>query len=180
MTEEPSLSITRNQLFTGEPRTSHAAHADRMGEHAVEQLENGDLLQASEKAWRAAVHELARIARQNGGRLDSHRQVKNFVSQLSVKHNDRRLWLLASAVENAHTNFYKDTMTPSDVKIRRRSVGRTPVPAPALRASPLRKGEGAARSGPGLTCPQPPFPRTREPQTPAARGAHRGETPCLT
>ena len=110
-------SITRKQLYTGEPRASHSTHSDRMAEHAKEQLDKGDRVQASEKAWGAVVHELARIARQKGKRLDSHGAVKDFIRQLADKHNDRMLWLLAGAVENAHTNFYKDTMKPSDIKL---------------------------------------------------------------
>ena len=31
------LSISRKQLYTGEPRASHSTHADRMAKHAVEQ-----------------------------------------------------------------------------------------------------------------------------------------------
>ena len=48
------------------PIEDHAVHSDRLIRHAWEQLEQGDRLQASEKAWGAVAHALKRHRRAAG------------------------------------------------------------------------------------------------------------------
>ena len=48
-------------------------------------LEQGDRLQAGEKAWGAIAHSLKVIAEQRGWRNDSHRQMENIAHQITVE-----------------------------------------------------------------------------------------------
>lgn len=54
------------------PIEDHAVHSDRLIRHAWEQLEQGDRLQASEKAWGAVAHALKDIAARRGWRNRTH------------------------------------------------------------------------------------------------------------
>ena len=54
------------------PIEDHAVHSDRLIRHAWEQLEQGDRLQASEKAWGAVAHALKDIAARRGWRNRAH------------------------------------------------------------------------------------------------------------
>lgn len=54
------------------PLEDHAVHSERLIRHAWEQLEQGDRLQASEKAWGATAHALKAIAARRGWRNRAH------------------------------------------------------------------------------------------------------------
>ena len=50
-------------MTTTEPIESHAVHSQRMLDHAVEMIAQGDRLQASEKIWGAAAHRVKQSRR---------------------------------------------------------------------------------------------------------------------
>ena len=59
------------------PIETHKVHSERLMRHAEEQLAKGDRLQASEKAWGAAVHRLKDIANKRGWEVrHAHRSVR--------------------------------------------------------------------------------------------------------
>ena len=51
----------------------HITITHSMLEHAEERLQEGDLIQASEKGWGAVAHYLKAVAKQRGWRNESHR-----------------------------------------------------------------------------------------------------------
>ncbi len=102
---------------TRQPIESHETHSKRLMEHAFEQLEKGDRLQASEKAWGAVAHALKAIAKERS-------EGKRRRERLSYRtHADAERVMLAIAsgspnraaiisgfdvAEGLHRNFYED------------------------------------------------------------------------
>ena len=108
--------------FLGEPLDPE----DRLGLHlklsekylrdAEDFLAKGDYVQASEKAWGAAAQMVKVVAAREGRVLRSHRELHEYVAELSKKVGDReviRLWLAASSL---HQNFYENWLPGDAVK----------------------------------------------------------------
>lgn len=76
--------------------------------HAEDELRNGDLLQASEKAWGAVSHFVNSVARNRNWPLGSHRQLidnaNRLINQDPANASHRRRLLLS--IEALHANFY--------------------------------------------------------------------------
>ena len=84
--------------------------------HADEQLQDGDLPQASEKAWGAAAHYLKAVAKRRGWRNESHRDLFSINSRLIRETDDpERMALLFGNLNGLHSNFYEDWYTEVDV-----------------------------------------------------------------
>ena len=90
------------------PREDHAVHSERLIRHAWEQLEHGDRLQASEKAWGAAAHALKAIAERRGWRNRAHTHNEAIAVHLAKLSGDERIFPLYQAAEMLHRNFYED------------------------------------------------------------------------
>ena len=77
-------------------------------ENAEDELRNGDLLQASEKAWWAVSHFVNSVARKRNWPLGSHRQLidnaNRLINQDPTNASQRRRLLLS--IEALHANFY--------------------------------------------------------------------------
>ena len=88
----------------------HREISERFLSHAEEELEKGDLLQASEKAWGAVAHYVKSVAKeQEDWDADSHASVNRCARMLVVHTDDpegnrNRL----GAVNSLHANFYED------------------------------------------------------------------------
>ena len=95
----------------------HVAISRRFIEQANEELDRGDLLQASEKAWGAVAHRLKAIARQRGWRHGSHRHYGEIVDLLvsEARIPDELRQLLATA-DSLHANFYNAFMSEGTVR----------------------------------------------------------------
>lgn len=102
----------------GEPREDHAVHRDRFIQHAFEALDNGDRLQASEKGWGAAAHEIKRVARAHRWRHGSHRDLSDVAARLAQETHDNRLRLLYDAAARLHQNFYEDFLDADEIRYR--------------------------------------------------------------
>jgi hypothetical protein len=86
-------------------------------EHAEAELESGDPLQASEKAWGAVAHYVKSVAKERGWPDGSHRDISD---------NARRLMHLTSdpdgygrmfqAINALHVNFYEEHLHDDDVR----------------------------------------------------------------
>ncbi len=77
--------------------------------HAENMFREGDLLQASEKAWGAAAHCLKSIAERRGWSHGSHGALGIIVLRLADESDDpRRVRNLYRSVGMLHTNFYED------------------------------------------------------------------------
>ena len=89
-------------------------------EHAEAELESGDSLQASEKAWGAVAHCVHAIVRQRGREVKSHAgleaEIMALIKREPGRHVHRRR--LYDSVYRLHTNFYRDELSEGDVRQR--------------------------------------------------------------
>ena len=76
---------------------------------AYEELEKGDLAQASEKAWGAAAQMLKAIAEERGWRHHSHRDLYYNIELLERETGGADIVDLFGACNYLHLNFYEDT-----------------------------------------------------------------------
>lgn len=100
--------------------TEQAAHyRDLSAEylrHARELLAEGDLAQASEKAWGAAAVLVKAAAEERGWRHEGHRELWRALHRLADESEDdemRRQFGLAGAL---HTNYYEDWLDAKSVE----------------------------------------------------------------
>ena len=95
----------------------HIAISHRFLGHAYEQLQAGDLPQASEKGWGAAAHYLKAVAKQRGWNNRSHKDLFTINRRLISETDDpQRLELLFGNLNGLHSNFYEDWYTEGDVR----------------------------------------------------------------
>lgn len=87
-------------------------------QHAFEQLEKGDRLQASEKAWGAMVHALMQIAKERKLKYDTHAQARPVMERVARNSPYRDVirsgYIIA---EDLHKNFYDDVQTREDLPV---------------------------------------------------------------
>lgn len=87
----------------------HQEISETFLEHAEEEFNKGDLLQASEKAWGAFAHYVKSIARERGWPNKSHQDVRDNAAILMRYTSDpgqsRGMFL---AIDALHTNFYEE------------------------------------------------------------------------
>ena len=87
----------------------HTEISARFLEHAEAELQAGDLLQASEKAWGAVAHYLNSLARRYGWRMSSHNDLReNARRVMRLTRNPEFSEIRYSFVESLHGNFYHD------------------------------------------------------------------------
>ncbi len=89
---------------------THEAHIQRLMLHARQELEAGDRLQASEKAWGAVAHRLKVVAAERGWRYDTHSDAFIIVRRLSEELGDDRIDLLFSTANGLHRDYYIDAV----------------------------------------------------------------------
>ena len=86
--------------------------------HAQEQLESGDFLQASDKAWGAVAHRVKAIARERRWPNRSHEDLRyialQLLSQSSSPGANRQRF---RSVERLHINFYEEMMGEGEVRM---------------------------------------------------------------
>ena len=75
---------------------------------AKEELDEGDLVQASEKLWGASAQMVKAVAQRRGWRHNSHRSLNDIVSRLARESGDPNLMTLFGFAESLHFNFYED------------------------------------------------------------------------
>ena len=95
-------------------RRSAAAFSD----HADEEFEKGDMLQASEKAWGAVAHYVKSVAKARGWPDGSHRDIwdnaRRLLDLTPDPNGNRRKFALVNVL---HVNFYEDDLDPKDVEL---------------------------------------------------------------
>ena len=89
----------------------HTETAQTFLAQARAELENGDLVQASEKGWGAAAQIVKATAEQRGWRHQSHRNLFEVVERLSEETGDRTLIDLFQVASALHLNFYEGWQT---------------------------------------------------------------------
>ena len=78
-------------------------------------LDEGDLLQASEKGWGAAAQTLKAVAEERGWRHTSHGDLYRAVDRLVNERADVQLRRLFHSASALHQNFYEGWMTEDSV-----------------------------------------------------------------
>ena len=102
---------------------------------AFEELDRGDLPQASEKGWGAAAQIVKAIAQERGWRHYSHLDLQRVVGRLYRENNDFALKGLFHSANWLHINFYENRYSSAVVGDRLRRVERFVVRAEELLAS---------------------------------------------
>ena len=96
----------------------HITVSRRFLAHADEQLQAGDLPQASEKGWGAAAHYLKAVAKQRGWTNNSHRDFFVIKDRLAEETDDpHEIKVLFGVLRGLHQNFYEPLYTGEDVRI---------------------------------------------------------------
>lgn len=98
-----------------EPRESHAAHCQRMLDHAARMIEDGDRIQASEKMWGAFAHRIEAIAAQRGWECKAHDDLRVITEHIARRTGNDRIADLYHLANSAHQNFYKDRLSLPDI-----------------------------------------------------------------
>ena len=73
-------------------------------------LDDGQLLQASEKGWGAAAHAVKLFANHIGASYDSHRQFNGLVTRLQRATGERRAAQWGNSTNILHRNYYTDQL----------------------------------------------------------------------
>ncbi len=93
----------------------HKAVSRRFIQQADEELERRDYLQASEKAWGAAVRAVKCSAGQRGWEHDSHRHLFAVAHRLADESEDPEVRVLFGVASSLHVNFYEGWMDTETV-----------------------------------------------------------------
>ena len=87
-------------------------------DHAEEEFEKGDMLQASEKAWGAVAHYVKSVAKANGWSDGSHRDIavnaRRLLDLTPDPEGNRKRFALINML---HVNFYEEDLDPKDVEV---------------------------------------------------------------
>ena len=106
-------------MVEAKPLEPHDIHSERLMRHAYEQLEKGDRLQASEKAWGAVAHRLKVVAGVRGIPYNTHRDVYLLQHNLLDDAADpEQLELLFANADSLHKNYYIDSISPDALRTR--------------------------------------------------------------
>ena len=92
--------------------------SQRLLKHAQKQLNQGDTVQASEKAYGAVSHAVKSYGELRGWNHYNHHRVGLILDQLRDEENDPGLTESFDAVESLHQNFFEYEMDPTRVKDR--------------------------------------------------------------
>ena len=112
---------------------------------AKEELNKGDLLQASEKAWGAVAHYVKSVASDLGWSNQTHRDVNRGARELIRLTDDPKLNAVRLGAVNAlHQNFYEDWFDKDQVTD---SIEAAQELVAAMRGARERLPRGAARPG---------------------------------
>ena len=85
-------------------------------EEARQQLDRGDLIQASEKAWGATAHAIKSLAQTRGWNHTRHDLLADVVDQISEELDRLDLGTLLKSAEALHNNFYEHRRSSYYVK----------------------------------------------------------------
>ena len=95
----------------------HITITHSMLEHAEERLQEGDLIQASEKGWGAVAHYLKAVAKQRGWQDGAHAQLFRINRRLANETGDPQAMIrLFGNLNGLHSNFYEEWYTEEDVR----------------------------------------------------------------
>lgn len=114
--------------------------------NAQVELDRGDLLQASEKAWGALAHYVKSVAEERGWENDHHADIMRIAQALAaVADAPQRQRERLGTARVLHVNFYEDELLPESVQDGINSVAKLLA---ALKAAEPR-----------FPTTEPPYPR---------------------
>ena len=96
--------------------TDHALVSRVFIEQAQTELDSGDLLQASEKAWGATARALKAIAEPRGWQRNSHYHYYQIIERLEEMTGRDELRIGFQVAESLHANFYNGWMPEASVR----------------------------------------------------------------
>ena len=96
--------------------TDHALVSRVFIEQAQTELDSGDLLQASEKAWGATARALKDIAEPRGWRHNRRYDYVQIIARLEEMTGRQELRHGFQAAQALHANFYEGWMTEAQVR----------------------------------------------------------------
>ena len=88
----------------------------RLLEQARQELDAGDILQASEKVWGATAHYIKAVAQEKGWNHHFHNHIRDAANYIGFAYNRRDLLLVFRSLEALHGNFYEHQTLESDVR----------------------------------------------------------------
>ena len=97
------------------PIETHETHSDRLMRHAYRELDRGDRLQASEKAWGAVDYALKAVADRRGWKYETYSDAFNIIRRLVDELGDR-VYLLFMTANNLHRNYFIDAMPLNEIR----------------------------------------------------------------
>ena len=92
-----------------------AEHAE-ISSQARGELDAGDSMQASEKAWGAAAHFLKSVAERRGWRHKTHGSLFAVANRMSARTGNPDFNELIRIGSALHKNFYENSMSQDDVR----------------------------------------------------------------
>ncbi len=95
----------------------HADVGKQLLHQAQEELDKGDLIQASEKVWGASAHALKSVAEKWGWHHQSHFRLRAAVSYIAHTRARNDLRLLFGYVENRHQNYYEVEWDADEIQV---------------------------------------------------------------
>ncbi len=102
------LIIEKLNLHSNSLVNLYLMQCERFLKEVEKFLNEGNYVQASEKAWDAAVQIVKAIATKKEKILVSHRQLHEFVSELVKELKDNEIANLWSSANELHRNFYEN------------------------------------------------------------------------
>ncbi len=99
------------------PKSDHYIERSQIFiQQAQDELEGGDLRQASEKAWGAAAQAIKAVAEERDWNHHSHAMLFDVVGQINDERRSSRFNRLFGVANQMHVNFYEDWLGESDVQ----------------------------------------------------------------
>ncbi len=85
-------------------------------EQAREELEKGDILQASDKVWGATAHAVKAVCQRMGWNHHAHNHIRSAASYIASEFGRDDLRLSFGYLESLHTNYYEHQWELADVR----------------------------------------------------------------
>ena len=123
----------------------HVQISRRFLEHSRNELLNGDLLQASEKAWGAVAHALKAIAVQRGWQHNSHYLLHAIPDQLGREFDREDFYSHLAMASSMHQNFYENNRGEAAIAYSIDDIERFVAKLDEIRVSPPRPFTVATR-----------------------------------
>ena len=84
---------------------------------ARRELENGDRMRSSEKAWEAIDHALKAVAARRGWKYDTQADGSRIIRRLVDEMGDRKLRLLFYSASYVHRNYWIDAIPIEEIHL---------------------------------------------------------------